>query len=95
MQLIGLVKLGYPKRQMNLVFAEVIGRGAVFQPGQFQQMLGLAVTEEHQRKVGFFLAADLHQPQGLFIEGQAFFQIEDIEVVVGKCKLHAKLLLII
>ena len=78
------------QRQMEFVVAQVVGFLSIPHPGKFQLMAGLAVTEkdENEAPVGGLFPPDLLELERLLVKLHALFQVEDIEIVVGKPKFH-------
>ena len=50
-----------------------------------------AVAQERQRKaaVGSALAAGFHEAQRLRVESEAFFPVQDVQVIMGEDELHS------
>ena len=74
------------RRHGEVIFelAEIIGLGAVAQPGELQLEIGLAVAEvdELERPVGREFLPHRLQTERLLVKCKAFFQIEDVEIEV-------------
>ena len=91
----GVVLVGL-EGQVVLTLAQIVGLGAVTQPGQFQvEGAAGAVTQEHQFEgaVGGVLLPHRRKVQGLLVKSQALFQIQNVEVEVVKSQ-HNKILLL-
>ena len=91
MQFPGRFKIVHGKGQVDLVVPEVIFFFPIAQPGQFQFMRGSFVAEKDQREaaVGSALAPGFYQAQRLRIESEAFFQVQDVQVIMGEDELHS------
>ncbi len=90
MQGVGGGEIVRDERQVEFVVAEVVGFLPVPKPGQLQLMAGLAVAEEDEDEaaVGGLLPPHLLELEGLLVEADALFQVEDVEIVVGKTEFH-------
>ena len=76
------------ERQMELVFTQVVGFGAVRQPCQLQLVGRDAVAQVNEGERICGVAPHLPQAQRLFIKSQARIQVGHVEIVVCECKLH-------
>ena len=75
---------------MELVVAQVVGAVPVAQPGQLEQVRGLAVAEVNDDKAAVVGvdAAGLGQAERFLVKGEGTVQITDVEIVVCKGELH-------
>ena len=80
----------HPERQVEFVVAEVIRFLAVAQPGQFELVRAGAVFEvdDDERTVLRIDAPDLLQVERIGVEFKAFFEIENVEIVVDHLEFH-------
>ena len=79
------------KCQMELIVAQVVGvLLPVAQPGQLQLVAGRGVAQINKDKASVcrLLAAYLLKSQCFLIKFQRLVQIDNIEIVVCKCKFH-------
>ena len=82
------------KGQVELALAQVVGFCAVPQPSQLQLERGLAVTQIYQFKRTIFRDVFPHdlQVQGIFVEGQALVQVQNVKIEVLKMNHKGSLL---
>ena len=74
--------------EVELLVAEVVGFGAVAEPGELEEEVALAVGEVDDLE-GAVLGVDvaaLLEAEGLFVEGKAAVEVEDVEVEVGEAR---------
>ena len=83
----GIVVLG-TEGEVELLVAEVVGFGAVAEPGEFELEIALMVGEVDNLEGAVFGVdvATLLETEGLFIEGKAAVEIEDVEVEVDEAR---------
>ena len=88
----GGVEVVGAQREMYLVVAEVVGLGAVAQPGQLHGVGGVRVADEYELEaaVGGLVGGDRLQPERLGIEFEAAVKVENVEVVVFDFEVHGK-----
>ena len=81
--------------QVELALPQVIGLGAVPQPGKLQLEVGAAVPQVDQLEgaVGGVLHPHRLQAQGLLVEGQAPVQVQDIKIKMVELN-HGSVLLL-
>ena len=78
MEAVGGVDVVGLEGQVELVVPQVVGLGAVPQPGELQGVGGVAVAQIDNGKIRVFDAAHLPQLQGFFIKRHAFLQVQDV-----------------
>ena len=83
----GIVVLG-AEGEVEFLVAEVVGFGAVAEPGEFELEIALMVGEVDNLEGAVFGVdvAALLEAEGLFIEGKALVEVEDIEVEVDETR---------
>ena len=76
------------KGQVELALPQVVGLGAVLQPGQLQLKAGLPVSQVHQPEgaVLRLLGAYRGELQSFMVEGQGPVQVQNVEVKVSKAQ---------
>jgi hypothetical protein len=83
-------KIIHLKSKMKFVVAQIVGFFSVFKPRQFQLMRHFAIAKKDDNKTSVrrVYTPDFRQLQGIFVKGDALFQTEHIEIIVGESKFH-------
>lgn len=90
MLLMGCFHIVRIKGQMEFIVPQVVRFLPVPEPGQFQPVLRLPISQIGQDKgaVRSFVLSHNLETQSFFIKGDTFLQIKYVEIVVIKRKFH-------
>lgn len=91
MMRVGGVEVVRPHGEVEFVFAEVVRLFAVFQPRELELVRrAAAVAEVDEREARQLEAVRLGEAERFFLEREALFEVEDVDVVVREGKVHGR-----
>jgi hypothetical protein len=90
MQGMGACEIVDFESKMEFIITQIIKLLSISEPGQFELMKSLTVTEkdDNETAVRRFMPSHFDQLQRFSVEGNAFFQMENIDAIMGESELH-------
>ena len=78
------------KCEMDLIIAKVIRAIHIPEPGELKKMRCDAVSQVYELETAIIgiLCARYSKVERLFVKCKRFVQVVDVQIVVGECKIH-------